>query len=111
MLKHTYSVGPLVDKSGVLQHDEKTMADILQTQFCSVFSDPQASTKILNNISAQYDKPLAEIKITLHDIDKALKEIKINSSAGEDDIPAIVLKKLSSTLNYPLLLIWQASLG
>ena len=34
-LKYKTSVGPLVDSTGNLQHDEKTMADILQTQFCT----------------------------------------------------------------------------
>ena len=37
------NVGPLKDKNGSLQHQPKTMADILQTQYCSVFSDPNSS--------------------------------------------------------------------
>ena len=109
-LKYKTSVGPLVDSTGNLQHDEKIMADILQTQFCSVFSDPNNPSKKLTNINVNYDKPLENIPITVEDIDKALKSLNINSSAGDDDIPAIVLKKCSTTLNLPLLLIWKESL-
>ena len=109
-LKHKTSVGPLVDKDGELQHDEKTMADLLQDQFCAVFSDPKNASKKLNDLTVNFDKPLDNIVITVQDIDKALKEIKINSSAGENDIPAILLKKCCSTLNYPRLLIWKESL-
>ena len=34
------SVGPLIDKHGVFQTSSKSMADLLQSQFTSVFSDP-----------------------------------------------------------------------
>ena len=102
-------IGPLL-KDGSLHHDDKSMADILQHQFCSVFSDPENPNKKLNNIEAEYDKPLTEVKITLEDIDKALKEIKPHSSCANDDMPAILMKKCSDTINYPLLLIWSNSL-
>ena len=86
------------------------MADLLQHQFCSVFSDPNAPSKKLNPINVLYDKPLEKIEITVEDVDKALKELKINSSAGEHDIPAIVMKRCAGTLNYPLFQIWKSSL-
>ena len=61
-------------------------------------------------MNAVYDEPLENVNITVEEVDKALKKLKINSSAGDDDIPAIVLKKCSSTLNYPLYLVWKSSL-
>ena len=109
-LKLKTSVGPLIDSDGILQNDEKTMADLLQAQFCSVFSDPKNPSKKFNHINVNYDKPLDKVEITLEDINKALKDIKINSSAGDDDMPAILLKKANTELNYPLLLIWKNSL-
>ena len=109
-LKHKTNIGPLTDSTGQLQHDDKIMADLLQTQFCSVFSNPNAPSKRFTNINATYDKPLQDVKITIEDVDKALKKLKSNSSAGDDDIPAILLKKCSSTLTYPLYLIWKNSL-
>ena len=109
-LKLKTSVGPLIDSDGALQNDEKIMADLLQTQFCSVFSNPQNPSKKFNNINVNYDKPLDKVEITIEDINKALNEIKTNSSAGDDDMPAILLKKANTELNYPLLLIWKHSL-
>ena len=109
-LKHHTSIGPLVDSSGKLQHDDKIMADTLQTQFCSVFSNPENPYKKLTDINVEYDKPLESINITLEDVNKALKKLKANSSAGDDDIPAILMKKCSSTVNYPLYLLWKSSL-
>ena len=109
-LKHHNSIGPLVDSSGKLQHDDKIMADTLQTQFCSVFSNPENPLKKVTKIDAVYDEPLEAINITLDDVDKALTKLKANSSAGDDDIPAVLLKKCSSTLNYPLYLLWKSSL-
>ena len=34
------SVGPLLDENNILHDDAKTMGEILQKQYCSVFSDP-----------------------------------------------------------------------
>ena len=104
-------IGPLLDSSGILQHDDKKMADILQTQFCSVFSDPLNPNKKFNNINANYDKPLDDITLTSADVDKYIKEIKIHTSGSDDDMPAVLIKKCSSSLNYPLLLMWQDSLN
>ena len=109
-LKHKTNIGPHTVASGHLQHDEKIMSDLLQTQFCSVFSNPEEPSKRFTNITANFEKPLDSIQITIDDVDKALKKLKANSSAGEDDIPAALLTKCSSTLNYPLYLMWKDSL-
>ena len=102
--------GPLL-QDGNLHFDDKSMADILQQQFCSVFSDPENPNKEYYDIEAEYEEPLTEVKITLADMTKALKEIKPNSSSTNDDMPAILLKKCSATINYPLLLLWSQSLN
>ena len=109
-MKCKSGIGPLLE-NGTLQHDDKHMADILQKQFCSVFSDPKNERKKLPNIEVEYDEPLSEIHLTLGDIDKALKEIKPHSSGADDGMPAIILTKCRDTINYPLLLIWRESLN
>ena len=109
-MKCKSGIGPLLD-NGTLQHDDKSMADLLQKQFCSVFSDPGNKLKKLPNIEVEYDEPLSEIHITLSDIDKALKKIKPHSSSADDDMPAMLLTKCKDTINYPLLLIWRESLN
>ena len=108
-MKCKSGIGPLLYENS-LHYDDKSMADILQRQFCSVFSDPDNPNKELYDIDAEFDEPLTEINITIEDIDKALKEIKPHSSSTNDDMPAILMKKCSATINYPLLLIWSQSL-
>ena len=108
-MKCKSGIGPLLYENS-LHYDDKSMADILQQQFCSVFSDPDNPNKELYDIDAEFDEPLTEINITIEDIDKALKEIKPHSSSTNDDMPAILMKKCSTTINYPLLLIWSQSL-
>ena len=39
------NIGTLIDKDGVLQTDPKIMADLLQHQYTSVFSDPNCHLK------------------------------------------------------------------
>ena len=109
-LKYKTNIGPLSDSSGQLQHDDKIMADLLQEQFCSVFSNPNDPSKKYTDLDVTYDQPLDSVNITIEDVDKALKKLKSNSSAGDDDIPAILLKNCSSVLNQPLYLIWKHSL-
>ena len=110
-MKCKSGIGPLIDAEGTLQHDDKVMADILQNQFCSVFSDTNNPQKTINYIDVHYDEPLEDIHLTIEDIDKALKEVKPHSSGADDDMPAILLKKCSNTINYPLLLICKESLS
>ena len=109
-LKCKSSVGPLADTNGVLRFDDESMSNILQDQFCSVFSDPSNPNKKFTDINATFEEPLEEIQLTSKDIDDAMKKIKINTSSSTDDIPAIVFNKCRIALNYPSLQIWQDSL-
>ena len=43
--KRKSTVGPLLNENGDLVHDPKEMADILQKQYASVFSDPSSKKK------------------------------------------------------------------
>ena len=49
-LNHHTNIGPLSDSPGQLQHDDEIMADLLQSQFCSVFSNPNNTSKRFTNI-------------------------------------------------------------
>ena len=104
------SVGPLFDENGVLTNDPKTMADLLQDQYSSVFSDPSSTKKKSPTINFDVKEILNNITVSREEIIKAIDEISENSSCGEDDIPAIVLKKCKSSLSNPILSIWEESL-
>ena len=53
---------------------------------------------------------LVDITITAEDIGKAIKEIKVNSAAGPDGVPAILLLKCRKSLAQPLCKLWRCSL-
>ena len=104
------TVGPLIKDTGELTDDPKTMADILQNQYTSVFSDPNSVKKKDPNILCDLSSTLEDFEFTKEDIIKAINEIDENSACGENDIPATLIKKCKQELSHPLLLIWRDSL-
>ena len=107
--KRKSTVGPLMDENNDLEHDPKKMADILQGQYSSVFSDPSAAKKKCPLLNINISDTINDINITTEKITKAIDEIGMDSACGEDDIPAIVLKNCKHNLSYPIMLIWQDS--
>ena len=104
------TVGPLLNSSGELTFDPQEMSDILQHQYASVFSNPNSSKKKNPCISCNLQSILEDFDFTRKDIEKVIDEIDANSSSGEHDIPAVLLKKCKQALSHPLLLIWRDSL-
>ena len=100
----------LEDEAGNLVTDMKTIADMLQCQFRSVFSSPidvSNYNSLVNKPTIIY--PLSELIITNADVIKAIDEIKTTSSCSKQDIPARVFKECKSTLCVPLRLFWTKS--
>ena len=90
---------------------QKEMANILQQQFCSVFSDPNNvdTSAPTFNVPPIVTKD-TEIVQTQEDIEEAISEIKLDSAPGPDGIPAILLKRCASTLSLPIYLLWSESM-
>ena len=87
------------------------MADFLQSQYSSVFSNPDdlnAKTPLLN---PQLSQPLIDFSFTTADIQKAIEEIDENSSYGDKYIRAKVLRQCRANLSYPIYIIWEESLN
>ena len=103
-------VGPLYDKNKNLQSEHKVMADLLQDQYKSVFSDPNSNLKKSPNLNIQCDESINDIKFNQEDIISAINEISENSACGDEDIPAIVLKNCKDILSYPIFCIWKESM-
>ena len=104
------NIGPLLDLENKLQQDPKKMADILQHQYTSVFSDPNSEEKKSPNLTPRSRNLLEDIIFTKEDIETAICEIDTYSSCAEGDIPAIVLKNCKSELSYPIWKIWNESM-
>ena len=105
------TIGPLINSEGNLTHDPKAMSDILQQQYCSVFSDPKSCKKKIPNLKCNLKNTLENFDFSKSDIETAIDEIDENSACGQSDIPAMVLKKCKTELSYPILLIWRDSLN
>jgi hypothetical protein len=107
------NINLLFDKNGNIKSGPKDIANLLQDQFFSVFSDPRRT-----NISEASFAPL-DIKhpfsdemlhFTELDIMKAIEEIKPNAASGPDEIPVLRLKNCKESLAKPIHLLWSRSL-
>ena len=108
--KTNCKVGPLYDENKKLQSDHKVMADLLQAQYTRVFSDPNSPNKKLPKLNINCCDNINDIEFTQDDIISAISEINENSACGEQDIPAIVLRKCKDILSYPILCMWKESM-
>ena len=104
------TVAPLARKDGLLTTDPKEKAEILQSQYVKVFSDPgEVDPEVAVEQIIEGEAEISDITFTKEDIERALGELKPNSAAPPGDIPSIVLKNCRQSLSYPIWVIWQSS--
>ena len=106
------NITQLYNKDGNLETDNTCLANILQDQFVSAFSNPNNPAK-KNPTSSPVliDSFLSNITFTIEDILAAIDEINIHASCPNYSIPAIVLIKCKHELALPLLTLWKESLN
>jgi len=107
------SISMLFDSDNNICHESALIANILQKQFTSVFSDPSATDLSSGDFDVPpIDHPFTDDKLDfgLEDIIEAIDDIKLNASAGPDGIPPCVLKHCKESLAKPIYLIWSRSL-
>ena len=106
------NISALLNGNQELVTERKELANILQHQFCSVFSDPNCSSKTIPTfkvpplISSDTEPVLTPDKIV-----EAISEIKLDSAPGPDGIPAILLKRCATSLCVPIHLLWSESMS
>jgi hypothetical protein len=104
-------IGPLTAPNGQTITDIKQMSQLLKVQYESVFSKPKSiHADESEGSTSSSQKVLNDIKFDEKDIEKACKELKPNSAAGPDEIPAILLQKCREQLSKPLQVLWNHSL-
>ena len=105
------SISSLFNGEKKLVTDTKDLADILQTQFCSVFSDPACPDKSMPEFALP---PIItedrELVLSPELIEDAISEIKLDSAPGPDGIPSILLKRCATSLSHPIHLLWSESM-
>ena len=111
---HTKStISMLMDKNKQVVTDKKKMADMLQDQFTSVFSNPNSpaiSSPSFPPVSVSTPFQEADFDFPDEDIISAASEIKEDSACGPDGIPAILLKNCIAELCIPIRIIWYESI-
>ena len=111
--KQKRSIPMLFNRDKRTCNNPEEIANILQRQFISVFSDPSATN--INDALFQVtslEKPLNDDKLAFSvvDIVEAIDEIKHGAAAGPDDLSVLLLKKCKETLSKPIHMIWQHSI-
>ena len=96
--KKRCKVGPLKNPSGDIVSNPSQMADLLQNQFCSVFSNIENPLK-KDPEYASAPCSLSDISFAQADIEWAIDQIKLHSAPGEDEFPAVLLKKCKRCLS------------
>ena len=101
----------LVDKNNNTITDDKAIADLLQSQFKSVFSSPITTTDYKKYFSGNLpvECPLSDLIVTDEDIVGAINEMKSSSSCPKQNIPARVFKECKFSLCTPLRIFWNKS--
>ena len=100
-------VAPLKNND-IVQSDSQTKADILNTQFSSVFMKGDKSN--VPNLGTSKYTVLPDITVCETGVRKILEAVKPHKATGPDTIPARLLKDYAGEIAPVLTLIYQASL-
>ena len=106
-------IGPFIDGNNELVTSSEKMADMLSTQYNSVYSIPKeplpkAEELFTNNHVNNHW--LHNINFDEEDIVEAIDQISPSAAAGPDGFPAMLLKTCKYSISKPLYLIWRRSL-
>ena len=78
---------------------DREKADALNSHFSSVFTNEPGGA--LPEVVNYQGEPMAEITVESNDIEKKLKELNANKSAGPDQLHCRVLKEVASEIAEP----------
>ena len=110
--KTKVGIGPLIcNRTKTLIASPSKMAEILNEQYSSVFSNPRKDTAVFCDNDPACEISIEDIQFTDADILAAIKELTASSAAGPDGFPAILLKKCGTALSGPLAHILRRSLN
>ncbi len=102
-------VGPLLDEGNKLESDPATMANILQRQYQTAFSDPSRVDPDSITLNREPTAILDDLSLCVEDVHKAIDELQSSSAPGPDKFPASILKECKTSLSPQILTLWQKS--
>ena len=100
-------VSPLWDNKGKVHTDDKEKANILNTQFTSVFSNDDAITPTMKS---RRSRSTPEIIITINGVKKLMEKINPHKASGSDMVSAKFLKEVATEISPALTLLINASI-
>ena len=102
------NVGPL-SKNGTLTNNPSEMAELLQEQNVSVFSNPAAEKQLPHYYGCNAGPKIGDITFSQADIEEAIDDMNRDASLTDHDIPALILKECKNNISYPDFLTWKES--
>ena len=97
----------LVDKNDKITQDPTEKANLLNSQFASVFSNPNPEIQTPNE---EQHPEMKKIKVTRNGVYKLLTNINENKATGPDNIPGKFLKMLAPEMSNIYTKLFQTSL-
>ncbi|XP_068227731.1 uncharacterized protein [Palaemon carinicauda] len=106
------TISMLFDESNNICTDPQLIANILQTQFKSVFSDPRdvdiaAADFTPPTITERFED--SQLLFSEGDVISAIDDMKADSAPGPDGIPSVLLKSCKHALARPIFILWSQS--
>ena len=105
-------IGPF-EKDGKYIQEGSEICNMLLEEYKKQFTKTSSNnnTELLEEMMKTSDEDLTDIIFNENDMVKAIDKLKENSGPGPDDIPAIILKKMSTALVIPLTIILRKSIN
>ena len=108
-MKTESEIAPLQDENGLLNNEPEKKANLLQSQYTKVFSDPKKANE-KSTFKCKCKIELSDIEMMRKDVLEAIKEIPSHAAPGPDKLPALILKECAEELCEGILIIWRKSL-
>ena len=108
-LKTKDTIADLEDEEGNIVTSNTGKAEVLNNFFCSVFTKENTDT-IPNLREQKLENTLKEIKISVDQVKKKLKALKVDKSPGPDGVHPRVLREAADELAIPLTMLFNKSL-
>ena len=105
------SVAPIRDNDGTLRMEPSEKAELLQSQYLKVFSNPDLAKidSCVNGLNPSPSGKLDSISFNADDIIEAIKELDPHSATPDGDVPAKILVKCKEALALPIFQLWESS--
>ena len=111
-LRTKSGVSPLLqdkENPNSLKFDDGEKANILQDQFCSVFTKEQPGST--PSLEKRTNKDITHLHITKESVRKEILSLNLNKSCGPDDISPVILVELVDFVAGPLTIVMNTSIN